>query len=83
MLESLLDKGSEVSLIKDSVAQRLGLPIRLPKNVPQVKDITGDEIRVLGQPQITVPKRSRTVFTTVLVVPDRYLPTDTLLGMLS
>ena len=82
VLEVMLDTGSDVSLLKSSIAKELGLEIKHSSRIPPLQGITGRKIRVLGQAKITISSGSNhPINIKVAVIPDHYLRTSALLGM--
>ena len=78
----MLDTGSDVSLLKISVAKELGVEIKHNTKIPPLQGITGRKIRVLGQAQVTLAANSGHPITIkAILVPDHYLHSAALLGM--
>ncbi|XP_045125961.1 uncharacterized protein LOC123513132 [Portunus trituberculatus] len=78
----MLDTGSDVSLIKISVINEMGIPVKQSSKIPPLQGITGKQIRVLGQAYVTIASNSNhPIIAQVAVVPDEYLKTHVLLGM--
>ena len=82
MLEALLDTGSEVSLIKESIVTQLQLEKKIGKDIPQLHGISGRKLRVLGHTNTTLTVGNNPPLQIkLIIVPDNYLNTPILLGM--
>ncbi len=82
MLETLLDTGSEMSLIKESVVQQLNLKVITGKDIPQLQGITGKKLRILGKTTTSIiVGDNQPLEVPLAIVPDHYLEPAMLLGM--
>ena len=77
----MLDTGSAVSLLRDSITKELGLELNHSSKIPPVQGIKGRKIRVLGQAKVTISSNSQPINISVTVVPDHYLDSAVLLDM--
>lgn len=78
----MLDTGSDVSLMKMSVATELGLNIKPGNRVPPLQGITGKKIHVLGQAVMTIASNSQhPISVNVVIIPDHYIRSAALIGM--
>jgi len=76
-----VDTGSGYTLIRESVAKRMGNEINKRRNTPSLQGVTGSPLRVLGMIWLEIGvgevKTHKQWFP---VVPDHYLNADLLLG---
>ena len=80
MLQAIVDTGSAYTLVKESVANRVG-EINQRRCPPRLKGVTGTPLRILGMLWAEVQVgHDRTVQKWLPVVPDEYLTVDLLLG---
>lgn len=82
LVQALLDTGSAVSLVKNSLAEDLQLEIDRTPRTTKLVGISGTKLKTLGITQMPLTVGTETTFETeVTVVPDGYLDTEVLLGM--
>lgn len=81
VLESMIDTGSEYTLIKENTTDYMGAKVVPTKNIPPLQGVTGKKLRVLGLIHTEVKINGDTLKVKMIVVPDHYLHCPVLLGM--
>ncbi len=80
-IKSLVDTGSERTLIRRSAGDRIEGELNQRRAVPSLQGVTGDPLRILGMTWVELGVGDKKVCKQWLpVIPDTYLQTDLLLG---
>ena len=80
-MPALVDTGSQITLIKEAAATRLGCEIKTKQRLPSLRGVTGSPIRILGTALVEIGIGLQGVSKQhVPVVPNHYMHTDLLLG---
>ncbi len=81
VIETMLDKVSEYTLIRQGAVDDMGVKVNTTKDVPPLQGVTGRKLRVLGSIYTTVRIGSEVLKVSMVVVPDTYLHLPILMGM--
>ncbi len=81
MIETMLDTGSEYTLIWEGAVDYMGVKVDTTKEVLPLQGVTGRKLRVLGSICTTVRIGSAVLRVRMVVVPDTYLHLPILMGM--
>ncbi len=81
MIETMLDTGSEYTLIRQGSVDYMGVKVDTTKDVPPLQGVTGRKLRVLRSICTTVRIGSAVLKVRMVVVPDTYLHQPILMGM--
>ncbi len=81
VIETMLDTGSEYTLIRQGAVDYMGIKVNTTKDVPPLQGVTGRKLRVLGSIYTTMRIGSEVLKVRMVVVPDTYIPLPILMGM--
>lgn len=81
LLPTIVDTGSQVTLIKKAAADKLGCEVKTNRRFPCLKGVNGSPLRILGTVLVEIGIGLKGISKQhVPVVPDHYLNADLLLG---
>lgn len=81
MVSAIVDTGSDVTIMRVSTANRLGIEIDKIRKTPQIISLTQNPVDILGMSKVEFHIGNKEVITKWIgVVPDSYINKDLLLG---